>query len=739
MRNRLCAAAMAWGWALLAALAAAREPATRPGGAALRECVDRNMTGLLSGPAERHDAARAALLALEKAYLGALLAHADDPDAEVRVRVREVLARVGVETRVARTLAKLPARQRGKLARLRSAQPVLFGKIFSDDWPARVAAMEQLAKLDDPNALAGPLVALCLRHPGEELRLAAARAAATGRYRSDAVVDALTVVAQQRDDHASWFRHGDEEPRSPAWHALAALGKLRSKRAAPGLLAALKHAPVYDMRRQAILAETLAATGERRLIPPLMEHLKQSRSSYQTHITGVGKLHLAKSDAALLALLKLTGQSADAYGLIYREGEHGRLALGFKDKAARRDAIRKFRGWWDANKDKPGYKGLAPLKLPARPVVTPPRPPAIAQPAPSTTAPARAQATGKLLADRAGRLVAKLRSRRYAARREAQAELVALHKQLVEAVARHAPAGEQDEARRARGRIGGVLGEMIVEVRIASMLAAQPTERRQELVRLRAQAGPTFDELFSLNWSKQAPAMRRIARAAPAAGALEVLVLRAMRHPSDDAAAAALEALRRRKLKSDAVVEAVGRFVAEKLVERQAPYPPPRSRIKAFGEAVKAFRDLAGPRMAPLALALLKAGTSESESCQVLADVIARSGEKRAIGVLLELLKDTRWQSTWSSGGFQLTMKPADAPLMALVQLSGQDPKDYPFIYWKSLSFDRRPYGFKDEESRKAALAKFRAWWAKHKTDAAYKDLEPLVLPELPGRGEDKP
>lgn len=716
-------------------------------GDGIRRYVDQHTAAVLSRPPEEHVPARTALLGLERAYVGALLARADDPDVEVRLRVREALRRAGTETRIARAVANLAGDQREKLRRFRLAQPELFAKLFSDDWPARVQAIWRIASLEDRDALAEPLVVMCVRHPAVEFRLAAARAAASGRYSSAAMVDALTALVMREEESHSWFL-ADEESRDPWSYAIEALRKLHSKRAAPGLFVALTRMGVYDARRQAALAQTLAATGELRLVPLLMERLARTSTSYQHTVPGVGKVTVAASDPALLALSKLTDQSPGSYGLIFREDDRGMLALGFPDSRTRKAAVEKFRAWWAANKASPRYKGLTPLELPMWPAVTtrsaaaPPRPADGGRPA-AATQPGRQEDLERRLGGEVARLVTKLRAERYADRQAGEDEIVALHQQLVDCVARRAePAAgaRPGEAAvpEARRLVSGILGEMIVEIRIASMLAEQPAERREQLVRLRHSAGATFDDLFSLSWSRQAAAVMRIANTRGEPEAAEALLVRAIRHPSDEVSASALRAVRQGRLRSDAIVDALGRLVADKLTRRgsRSPYGDPRASGGPFAEAIKTLKELGSPRFAPLALALLKASQNQSEIRQALAVAVGRSGEKRAIPVLLEMLDEKGWESTWTSGKMTLTIRPGDAPLMALLHLTGQDPKNYQFIHWQwDNQFGDRTYGFKDDKTREAAVRKFRLWWAVKKDGEPYKGLEPLAPSEL--RSED--
>jgi hypothetical protein len=310
---------------------------------------------------DRQDA-QASLAEINKAYLDALLSHADDKDPEVRSRVLDMLADAIAESRIKRVLAKLSPAQREKLLAFRQAHSQIYKDTFSLNWSIRLRAVKQIAQLPDPNAQAEPLLLLALEHPSRELVVAAAEAAAKGQYRSDEMVDALVDVLDPQNDWDQGY-YGEEQM-TPHIAVLQALQAIRSPRAAPPLLALLLRGEGYGLQREGSLAEALAATGEKRLIPSLMDELKHSQT-ISTSSNGNRKITVAQSDTALLVMVKLTKQDPANYKFVFPTlDEHMGSIFGFKDIKDRAEAIKQFRQWWEKNKDTEPYKNLKPLPLP---------------------------------------------------------------------------------------------------------------------------------------------------------------------------------------------------------------------------------------------------------------------------------------------------------------------------------------------------------------------------------------
>ena len=313
--------------------------------------------------------AEAELLGLHRAYAETLTHFADDADPEVRVRIAEVLNRAIGISRFQHALARLRSADRKKMLRLKKSHPQIVDDILSPVWPRRIKAVGAIEKLDDPEALAEPLLVLCMDHPSKELAAAAIDAAIDNHYRSDAFVDALvaTLIRTPQDDWRRSRYSSGSSTGGPLPHmaALSALKSIRPKRAAPALAAMMLDRTGGHNYRPSHLADVLAATGEIRVIPRLIDGLKLTNVYSSWSFGNNKRITLAAADPALKALLLLTNQDATKYGLAHHPHNHySETVYGFPDAKAREKGVTMFKDWWARNKDKPPYNDMTPLDLP---------------------------------------------------------------------------------------------------------------------------------------------------------------------------------------------------------------------------------------------------------------------------------------------------------------------------------------------------------------------------------------
>jgi hypothetical protein len=92
----------------------------------------------------------------------------------------------------------------------------------------------------------------------------------------------------------------------------------------------------------------------------------------QTNYAGGGKkLLCTDGDIALHAVILLTGQKPEDYGLAVVGTGPARI-VGFEKDETREEAVKKLHAWWEKNKTDPKYKDLQPLEVP--PLAEPPKP-----------------------------------------------------------------------------------------------------------------------------------------------------------------------------------------------------------------------------------------------------------------------------------------------------------------------------------------------------------------------------
>ena len=331
----------------------------------MRATVGRLVAGLGADNYKVRQASEDALAALHEKYLDLVLTGAEADDPEVKARLKRVLAQIVAQVEMKQALPSLAPPQRRKLAAFRRAWPALWAKVFSTDWSQRVAAVRSILELKDPKALAEPVLLLGLRHQSDELVAAAAHAACSGQYRSDAIVDALAGVLVRKVP-LPWetfgFRRGRADPQIEATKALK---QIKSKRASPTIVALLCRRDFMDHDRAAVLTALLVSLDEKRALPHLIPLIDKGEVICTYSFDRADEWTTTVGDMFLITVIRLTGQNHHTYGFKTSESMVGeREDYGFATQTKRSEAVGRFKKWWAANKDKPPYADLKPLKLP---------------------------------------------------------------------------------------------------------------------------------------------------------------------------------------------------------------------------------------------------------------------------------------------------------------------------------------------------------------------------------------
>ena len=736
----------AWASARRAVATVDTMPATRPAPVAsiadvterMRACIAQLVAGLASDDPKACVIAQEDLLSLHAGFLAALSSHAQDGDLEVRIRVRDLLAQIAVQARVSRILLKLPDGERGKIRRLRRRSPRLFEQVLSPDWSQRSKALAALAEPGkDPRHLASPLLVMSLRHPSPELATAAATAAAAGDYRSDAVIDALTDLLERtwrrasNDGSYGYIGPGSRQS-NPHVAALNALAVIASPRAVPKLLELLMKDRSWDTRRNAVIADAIAASEDLRTIPVLMKELGRTspqRSWWVERVRG----STVPADYALLILLKLTGQSPGSYGLL-RFDYYNTPYLGFIKAKDRRAAGAKFKKWWTANKDAGPYKDLGPLSAPRQGGKLTPTP-ASAKHQQTASAPhdggpvVEVQAFREELISQVQLLVGRLGSRRLRSRLRAHGGLLTMHRTYMESMIFHAGRSSAP----VRAQLLDVVGDAVTDSRMYNVRASLPKNDRDKFSRLEADRPHLLRDSFSLSWKRRVRAMKEVQTMADPNALAEPLVVMALRGSPERLVIAAAKAVESGKYHSDRIVEALADILAKTSQNawrstRYSSAQPNVDQHMPHIAAMKAIGRVKNPNAAPFLLALMSDGRTALDRNAMLAEALAATGDRRIIPTLLSRLSETRVWTTMSTGKSVVTVAPCDPALMALIKLTGQDPKDYKLLKWpRRETF----YGFRDRKQRAAAIKKFKDWWAENKTTPRYRDLKPITLPKI--------
>ncbi len=330
---------------------------------------------LASRDAAKARSARRALVALHASLVEGIADRSRNFAPRHRKRARDLLHDIACRANTAHALAALPEAQRTKLAAFQARLPKIARDAFSPEWHRRLKTVRAIGLIGDPHGLAEPALIAALRHGSNELAFAAAGCVATGTYRSPFLVEALTDVLVRNDPEAWEFvmRVGPTTSAQTTVLSVArAIGRIASKDAAPTLVALMLRQAPPNSARDAGLAEALWATRDRRAIPYLIRMLVRVERSYRyADISGIRQLtvDMAPSDAALMALIELTGQSSDDYGFkrVPPVLAPGPATYGFASDGDRQAAIARFEAWWERNKARPGYRSLKPIPLPRLP------------------------------------------------------------------------------------------------------------------------------------------------------------------------------------------------------------------------------------------------------------------------------------------------------------------------------------------------------------------------------------
>jgi hypothetical protein len=245
--------------------------------------------------------------------------------------------------------ATLDRPMRDKLLLFRDRNDDLFRKFFQLELQAQQETLAGLSRKDDATGSAEAIVILGLSSYAPAVREAACEAAASGRYRSDRVIDLLCEQLAGRSTEIV---------------AVRALTKVATPRIAPLLLSRMRD-DYYG--RCELYRDALVATGDPRLVPALVARLGTNKDVSNTGTVNGKSITVCLDDHYLYILLKLTGQSPADYDLhVPPESDRSSYyrMLGFANLKSRETAYAKMRTWWDAKKDQPPYKDLEPLPAP---------------------------------------------------------------------------------------------------------------------------------------------------------------------------------------------------------------------------------------------------------------------------------------------------------------------------------------------------------------------------------------
>ncbi len=348
--------------------------------AQIRRLVALCVEGLRSERPKERLRSQEAILSIERSILDAMV----QAKRESQAGVLPMLTALAVRCEMAARLGGMSDSDRRKVARYAQHHALIVEEFFSLAWSQQAQALVKMQAQSDPLGDAEPLVALAMKHPWPAMRNRAV-AMTVGKsdnlpspYHGQAVVDALCDLLAARlaaSSNVSFprrfvrFRPNDNnEEYVDEELVLRALRQIKSKRAAPILLSmmAARRDPYFQQSNfyaDALLAQTLAATGEIRAVPMLCELLQGPDTRMWSTQMDNKSWSFSDRDNTLYALLLLTRQAPLDYKMMIRD-QDGQIMVGFTDPEARKAAVEKFQLWWRENQDQPPYKDIVPLAVP---------------------------------------------------------------------------------------------------------------------------------------------------------------------------------------------------------------------------------------------------------------------------------------------------------------------------------------------------------------------------------------
>lgn len=350
---------------LLAAAALLVPAAAAQDRSRIRELVERVARG---DEVEAEDATRELAEAVAGPLAAAIGSLEARPPAEV-VRLRAAVQRVhaAIEMRLRR--ATLSEADRKLFDDFAEHYGELLHQVFDTRAEVRQAAVGDIPR--EPNTGAGLVLGFLIDDYDSEVADTALRAAEKMRdpvltRRVIHYVRDATQAVRQGHFSASQLEIA-QEVGAIVCRCCKLLGMYDAKEAAPHVAEALTvfardpYWPGQDTADVVLVLEKFGDARVTKALLPLIE-LPELWDSLQTP-QGVS-LRSTIGDRTLLALLRLNGLSPEEFGMTLGTSRRGDFG-GFANEEARRESVRKFRGWYERNGSRGEGEARAPTSAPA--------------------------------------------------------------------------------------------------------------------------------------------------------------------------------------------------------------------------------------------------------------------------------------------------------------------------------------------------------------------------------------
>ncbi len=346
----------------MAAVSAAAPELAKQLTQASQKAVDVFRTGRVT----QRQAAAEAVMALYRAYVTGVAGELASSTTQVAAIAGESLERVLSEARFNSFIGTLSSADRTRVFAFRKANSELVSSVFSARWKKSLAGIRKLGSSQGDDG--DPILVYCLSHSSPEVLMAAAEAVASGKFKSDAVIDRLNEIIA--NGPPQWWQRmvNSPKPMFKEHAAYVALMKIHSPRSTGTVLALLLDKRPnfwHDCYSQFYQTDLLATIGDKRALPVLLARMGDQNQTMSSTINGK-QITSFEGDAALLAAIRISGQDAKDFKMLIEKwgGGSSVSVFGFAAQADREEARKKMRAWWEKNKDAAENKDLGPLVVP---------------------------------------------------------------------------------------------------------------------------------------------------------------------------------------------------------------------------------------------------------------------------------------------------------------------------------------------------------------------------------------
>lgn len=286
----------------------------------------------------------------------------DQRPVEEQRRLRGLLA--GISARMGARLlrAGLPAADRVLFDAIEEYNPELVEQIFDEDPRRRLAAVRQIPI--ERNSGAAVLAASKLEDPIEDVAVAALEV--LGSLRDEVTARNLIRFVERTTEDLRGAKYGPAEQELATslvvfvGQSIQLLAEMKSRAALPAIIRAAEFYPRVEAYEKlapegedvvGFYCDVLSKIGDPGAIPVLRGWLGEKGLCANALVSGgehqkSALITQTRGDAAMLALLRITGQDPAEYG--FQMGPEPRCVMGFVEAAVRDAAHRKLRAWFES-------------------------------------------------------------------------------------------------------------------------------------------------------------------------------------------------------------------------------------------------------------------------------------------------------------------------------------------------------------------------------------------------------